>query len=231
MPAHFSLLPRLRLSVAFTLSLMLHGSLIISDAFRHAELQPSPAPAPALHAILRPPEAVMPAASVRDPALLLKNTFDTAPPDHQDDSEKRAETAAPQAIREKPKAEPQHPTALPATIKKPLFDEAQPVGRTVRKTGKPAKNRQTTNTPALVAVQRKLSEFVFYPEEARAQGIEGTVYLFIQLNPDCTVEDVRIDGSSGSRLLDKAAEKGAWAVHQLPTCRSGIYPYVFRLVD
>lgn len=233
MPAYFSPYPPFRLIIAIALSLIFHGSLLISDAFRRLPLRPSPPP---LQVMLRTPEPTPPTPPAPEPApeMLLKNTLTAA----------KEETPE---IRPAPDLTPPEPTPIPKPTPTPKVTppaprpdlhkpspEKRPPARTVRQPEKPhprPDSRQITGTPPLAAVQRKLSEFVFYPEEARIQGIEGTVYLFIQLGPDCTVEDVRIDGSSGSRLLDKAAEKGAWAIHQLPGCRSGVYPYIFRLVD
>ena len=229
MPAYFSPYPPFRLIIAIALSLILHGSLLISDAFRRLPPRLSPPP---LQVMLRTPEPTPPTPPA--PEMLLKNTLTGA----------KEETPE---IKPAPDLTPPEPTPIPKPTPTPKVTppaprpdlhkpspEKRPPAHTVRQPEKPhprPDSRQVTGTPPLAAVQRKLSEFVFYPEEARIQGIEGTVYLFIQLGPDCTVEDVRIDGSSGSRLLDKAAEKGAWAIHQLPGCRSGVYPYIFRLVD
>lgn len=81
------------------------------------------------------------------------------------------------------------------------------------------------------AVQRKLSKYVFYPEAARANGIEGTVHLYLEIAQDGTIEDVRIAQSSGYPILDNAAAKGAWAVQKLPNTKTGTYDYVFKLID
>jgi len=80
--------------------------------------------------------------------------------------------------------------------------------------------------------QRKLSEYVFYPEAARQRGIEGTVGLLIILAANGAVEDVRIVASSGYPILDNAAAKGAWAIQRLPgrTTRELPLGYTFRLI-
>ena len=78
--------------------------------------------------------------------------------------------------------------------------------------------------------QKKLSQYVFYPESARVRGIEGTVYLLLVLSADGTVEDVQIAASSGYPILDNAAAKGAWAVQRLPGVKTGEIPYTFKLV-
>lgn len=44
-----------------------------------------------------------------------------------------------------------------------------------------------------------------YPAQAAAQGIHGTLRLLVALNPDGSVQDIRILRSSGKPLLDEAA--------------------------
>ena len=80
----------------------------------------------------------------------------------------------------------------------------------------------------IAAVRKKLSEYVFYPEQARRLGLEGTVSLFVTLTDDGLVEDVRVDSSSGYPILDNAAVKGFYAVGRFPG-KSGIWHYTFRL--
>jgi protein TonB len=78
------------------------------------------------------------------------------------------------------------------------------------------------------AVRKKLSEYVFYPEQARQLGIEGTVTLFVELSDDGRVEDVRLVESSGYPILDNAAIKGFYAVGRLPG-KSDYWDYTFVL--
>jgi protein TonB len=98
----------------------------------------------------------------------------------------------------------------------------------------PAEETRRTPAPsdagrrAMEAVQEKLSEYVFYPEQARRLGIEGTVTLFVELTADGRVEDVRIVESSGHAILDNAAVKGFYAVGRFPG-ESGFWDYTFRL--
>ena len=96
---------------------------------------------------------------------------------------------------------------------------------------KPA--RRPADTPSIArremaAVRKKLSEYVFYPEQARRLGLEGTVALFVTLADDGRVEDVRVESSSGYPILDNAAVKGFYAVGRFPG-KSGIWHYTFRL--
>lgn len=44
-----------------------------------------------------------------------------------------------------------------------------------------------------------------YPDQARAAGIYGTLRLMVSINPDGTVNDIRILRSSGETVLDAAA--------------------------
>jgi len=175
----------LRLIIAFTLSLVLHGGLLVADAFKPA----APRPRPALQAILRlPPEPVRPAEAPSIPESLLKNTIE----------EKAAQEDAP-----KPP---------PPMVK-----------RKIAPSGKKPLTRREIRT-----VQKKLSEYVFYPERARAMGIEGTVVLFVELAHDGTVEDVRVMSSSGFPILDNAAIKGFYAIGRLPGT-SDSWSYTFQL--
>lgn len=44
-----------------------------------------------------------------------------------------------------------------------------------------------------------------YPEEASRNGIYGSLRLMVALNPDGTINDIRVLRSSGQRVLDEAA--------------------------
>ena len=172
-----------RLIIALTLSLVLHGSLLIT-----AWPQPSPeSPAPALKAFLRPlPEPVRPPEIPDMPDSLLKNTIEEEAP----------AKSTPQPAHPPRQSGPARPTAISKSER--------------------------------LAVQRKLSEYVFYPEQARALGIEGTVVLFVELSKEGRVEDVRVVSSSGFPILDNAAIKGFYAVGRLPG-KSDTWSYTFHL--
>jgi protein TonB len=99
----------------------------------------------------------------------------------------------------------------------------------------PPKEKSMTPAPSAVpdkremeAVSKKLSEYIFYPEQARQLGIEGTVTLFVELSDDGRVEDVRLIESSGYPILDNAAIRGFYAVGRLPG-KSDYWDYEFRL--
>jgi protein TonB len=173
------------LIIALSLSLVLHGSLLFTSAFRF-----SPAPRhPALLASLRlPPDLAKLPEPLPDADTLLKNTIEDESP------------------------EKLPPTPLPPPKKK-------------RETSVPS---NAANKHEMAAVQKKLSEYVFYPEQARQLGLEGTVTLFVELADDGRVEDVRVIASSGYPILDNAAVKGFYAVGRLPG-KSDYWDYVFEL--
>ncbi|MBK8745784.1 MAG: energy transducer TonB [Propionivibrio sp.] len=81
------------------------------------------------------------------------------------------------------------------------------------------------------AAQRKVSQYVYYPPEAVAQGIEGEVRLILKLAADGTVVDVSIAASSGHPILDNAAIKAVYAMGKLSgaTSRELILPVIFQL--
>ena len=82
------------------------------------------------------------------------------------------------------------------------------------------------------AAQRKLSEHLFYPQEAVARGIEGEVRLILKLSPTGSVAEVSIAVSSGHAILDNAAIRAAYAMGRLTTGNNSgemILPVVFRL--
>jgi protein TonB len=163
------------------LSLVLHGGLLCAGAYRV-----SPAPPPALQALLRlPPDP----AEVPDPPKLAE-------------------------------------TLLKNTIEEKLPEEPAP-------DVSPPEERGGTPIPApdqrrVEAVRKELSEYVFYPEQARRLGLEGTVTLFVEVSGDGRVEDVRIVASSGHPILDNAAVKGFYALGRLPGA-SDYWEYSFRL--
>jgi protein TonB len=80
----------------------------------------------------------------------------------------------------------------------------------------------------MAAIRQKLSEYVFYPEQAWKLGLEGTVTLFVEVSADGRVEDVRVVASSGHPMLDNAAIKGFYALGRLPT-DSDYWEYTFEL--
>ena len=100
---------------------------------------------------------------------------------------------------------------------------------------KPPKPTKAQATPKAVvqrdmrAAQKKLEKYIFYPEKAVQQGLEGTVRVLVVLDAGGNVEDVRLIASSGHAILDNAAIKGFYAIGRLPG-ETGEWAYTFTLL-
>lgn len=77
-----------------------------------------------------------------------------------------------------------------------------------------------------------------YPASARRRGLEGTATLSLDIAADGTVTAVRLEESSGHKLLDDAATDAAWTWTFLPALQEGrpqpsnvTMPVTFRLTD
>ncbi|GHU33348.1 hypothetical protein AGMMS50256_25100 [Betaproteobacteria bacterium] len=173
------------LIIALTLSLVLHGGLLFTSAFRFSPAPPLP-PLGLLASLRLPPDLAKLPEPLPDTDTLLKNTIEDEQPE-----------TLPMPLEEKRKTPSPTPSPLP-------------------------------NKREMETVRKKLSEYVFYPEQARQLGIEGTVTLFVELGNDGRVEDVRVVTSSGYPILDNAAIKGFYAVGRLPG-KSDYWDYAFRL--
>lgn len=157
-----------------------------------------------------PPEIATPRLELRlrTPApALLKNTL----------SEPEAELTPPAPPPPPPSAPTSHrhsPANVPAKQLTPKPPE------------KPAR-------AAIERAQRQLSQHLYYPEAAIAQGLEGEVRLLLVLAADGEITDVDLAASSGHRLLDQAAIRAAWAMGQLSgdgrASRELLLPVIFRL--
>ncbi len=100
---------------------------------------------------------------------------------------------------------------------------------------KPPKPTKAQAVPKAVAqrdmraVQKKLEKYIFYPEKAVQQGLEGTVRVLVVLDAGGNVEDVRLIASSGHAILDNAAIKGFYAIGRLPG-ETSEWAYTFTLL-
>ena len=82
-------------------------------------------------------------------------------------------------------------------------------------------------------------KYKFYPEMARKQRLTGTVMLAVDIRRDGVVEDVRVDQTSGSAMLDQAAVQSARRASPVPpfppdvmaSSRRLIIPYRYQLTD
>ena len=62
-----------------------------------------------------------------------------------------------------------------------------------------------TLSDLLRQIRRRIEEAKIYPEDARREGIQGTVDVRFRVAADGSVEQSEIVRSSGSRLLDEAS--------------------------
>jgi len=117
-----------------------------------------------------------------------------------------------------------------ALLKNTIDEETAPIDKPPPppRAEKPKTRALSVSKREIQIAQRKLSKYIFYPEEARRQGLQGTVQLYVELSDEGSVEDVRVIFSSGYAILDSAAIKGFYAVGKLPG-RSDKWNYTFRL--
>jgi TonB family protein len=125
------------------------------------------------------------------------------------------------------------PPGLTETLLKNTIEDEQTEKPEPEPPPPPKKERGTPARPSvserqMAAIREKLSEYVFYPEQAKRLGLEGTVTLFVELSEDGRVEDVRVVASSGYPILDNAAVKGFYALGRLPAI-SDYWDYTFKL--
>lgn len=121
----------------------------------------------------------------------------------------------PPAAPEAPPAESLLKNTLDAADAKPAPAAARPPlpqNRPAATHGRPAAAREAHEARS---AQRKIAAHVFYPEAARARGIEGEVRILVVLAADGSADDVRIARSSGHAILDNAAIKAAFAAGRL----------------
>lgn len=68
----------------------------------------------------------------------------------------------------------------------------------------------------LEVIRRRLQAALVYPPLARRRGIEGTTTIEFEIGPAGRAAEVRTTASSGSSLLDRAAERCAVDAGELP---------------
>jgi protein TonB len=68
----------------------------------------------------------------------------------------------------------------------------------------------------LELIRRRLQAALVYPPHARSRGIEGVTTIEFEIDPAGRAAEVRTTGSSGSELLDRAAERCAVDAGPLP---------------
>jgi protein TonB len=82
----------------------------------------------------------------------------------------------------------------------------------------------------LRTIRRQIERVWTYPDAARRDGLEGTVWLRFRIGPDGSVEQVEVDRSSGHALLDDAAITAVRRAGPYPSYGGPIrYPFTYRL--
>jgi protein TonB len=116
-------------------------------------------------------------------------------------------------------------------LKDTLTEQEAPQATPVPPKPEDAGSRRPAPRRPMASAQRKLSEVLFYPPEARARGLEGEVRLLLTLDANGAIQDAQVAAGSGHRILDEAAVKAAFAMGRLPDAdaREVILPVVFRL--
>lgn len=68
----------------------------------------------------------------------------------------------------------------------------------------------------LETIRERVQDAVVYPHTARERGIEGTARIQFRIAPDGRAAEIATVASSGSALLDSAAEQAARNARTLP---------------
>lgn len=147
------------------------------------------------------------------------------------------EKAAPPPLQALLLPAPPLPAADEALIKNTLADDspdplpAPPVPSAAQKPAAAAPPPKPPRPRSLRAVERKLTEQVFYPPEAVARGLEGRVMILFVFADGGRVVEVQLAAGSGHALLDQAALRAAGAIGRVPGAAAGemILPVIFQL--
>lgn len=137
------------------------------------------------------------------------------------------------AARQRPMSRPLvearllQPAAPADAIAEAVSTEATP--ETLPPPSTPAPPR-TLKGQSLRRAQSALSEHLFYPPQAVAQGLEGEVILLLTLSEGGQLITASIARSSGHALLDQAALDAARRIGALPgNPRQTLFPVRFSL--
>jgi protein TonB len=68
----------------------------------------------------------------------------------------------------------------------------------------------------LEEIRRRVQQAVVYPERARRRGISGVTRIRFEIAANGHADKIRTVATSGSTLLDRAAEQGAADAGRLP---------------
>ena len=121
-------------------------------------------------------------------------------------------------------------TATPVTMADTVSTEAPTAPPSAAVSPPPAIPPNTLQGRALSRAHAALSQHLFYPPEAIAQGLEGEVVLLLTLADSGRLVSAAVARSSGHALLDQAALDAAQRIGALPgNPRQTLFPVSFRL--
>lgn len=128
-------------------------------------------------------------------------------------------TSVPLLLPEQPPQPPQEKTPPPPAKAEPKARKTLP---TAPQTWKQAMRQQ---------FKKLQDKGLFYPEEARRQGIEGDVLVLLIIDPSGNVVAARVEQSSGHRILDEAALQAVRSLRSLPADapQESLLPVRYRL--
>jgi len=99
----------------------------------------------------------------------------------------------------------------------PLWEDALPPGPSLAE--------------RLEEIRSRVQDAVVYPSKARSRGITGVTRIRFEIADDGHAEKIRTVATSGSTLLDDAAERGAADAGELPRVYGRVeVPIRFELV-
>lgn len=121
------------------------------------------------------------------------------------------------------------PEAVPETAPVAMAPELRPAPPQAPAAVAPA----AAGTVAAItqAATRQIAQYLFYPPEAIAQGLQGQALVRLYLDEKGDAIAARLERSSGYPLLDDAAVRAAAAVRSMPEggAREILLPVRFRL--
>lgn len=125
--------------------------------------------------------------------------------------------------------EPPVPETTPEIVKAPVPPEHSPAPPPV---SGPAPAAAAGTVAAITqAATRQIAQYLFYPPEAIAQGLQGQALVRLYLDEKGDAIAARLERSSGYPLLDDAAVRAATTVRSMPEggAREILLPVRFRL--
>lgn len=135
------------------------------------------------------------------------------------------------SLRPPPAMSSPPPGQVPLSLPKQALKETPTAKPAARPEKAPAPSARTWTQAVRQHLKTLQDKGLFYPEEARRQGIEGEALVLLLIDPDGNVLAARIEHSSGHKLLDEAALGAVRSLRSLPADapQESLLPVRFRL--